>query len=171
MPLWKYLVLIGGIAGIAGFFLPFINFEGKLTGSISAYQIVRGIDDVTDFIEGSKPLVAANPDAQQVTTKVNKQLVDGRSLLIKVFAPAVALALFGVIIGLRRKLGRLGGLIAILLGAANGLVWFLLFQVSVESHDTSATIGIGIHILALAGAFAITGGIGALLLPDHGDDY
>lgn len=171
MPLWKYLVLIGGIAGITGFFLPFINFEGKLSGSISAYQIVRGIDDVTNFIDGAKPLVAADADAYKFTTRVNKDLAEYRNLIVVLYAPAAVLALFGALAGVRRKLGRFGGLIAILLGAVNAVLWFLFFQVSVEATDISASLGIGLHMLALAGAFAITGGIGAFLLPDHGDEY
>ena len=48
MKAWKYLVLVGGILGVAGFFLPFVTFrssDGELSGAVSAYQIVRGFDD------------------------------------------------------------------------------------------------------------------------------
>ena len=171
MPLWKYLVLIGGIAGITGFFLPLINFEGKLSGSISAYQVIKGIDDVANFIDGAKPIIATDADAHKFTTRVNKDLAEYRNLVIALYAPAALLALFGAFAGVRRKLGRIGGLFVILLGAANALIWFLLFQVSVEAQDSSASLGIGLHMLAIAGAFALTGGIGALVLPDHGDEY
>jgi hypothetical protein len=171
---WKYLILIGGIVGIAGFFLPFITFQttdGTITGSISAYRIVSGIDDVTQVLEGAKPVTMANNEVKHFVTMFNDELATYRGALTAFFAPAAALALFGAICGWRRKIGRIGGLLALLLGLANAGVWLLFFQVSSQATDKTAAMGIGLHALLVAGVLGVVAGAGAMLLPDRGEFY
>jgi len=172
---WKYLVLLGGIAGIAGFFLPLINFsssDGGIEGSVSAYQIVRGIDDVGELVEGTKPIVAASPDAQRFVTTFNEQLGRYRGVLVGLYVPAALLALLGALAGIRRKLGRIAALLAIALGLANAGIWILFYQVSLDATATAGTasLGIGVHMLLAAGIAALLAGLGALVSPDRGDD-
>jgi hypothetical protein len=174
MKAWKYLILIGGIAGIAGFFLPFITFkstDGQITGSISAYRIVSGIDDVTQLLDSTKPITMANSEVKGFVTMFNRDLATYRGALVAFFAPAAALALFGAIAGLRGVLGRIGGLVALVLGLANAGVWYLFYQVSHETTEKTASMGIGLHMLLVAGAAGCLGGLGALLSPDRGDYY
>ena len=52
MSIWKYVVLLGGILGVAGFFAPFMEYkapDGTLTGA-SAYEIARGEVDVSPLM-------------------------------------------------------------------------------------------------------------------------
>jgi hypothetical protein len=171
---WKYLVLLGGIAGVAGFFLPFIWFQsadGRFEGTVSAYQIVRGIDDVTDLVEGAKPIVAASPEAQQFVKTFNVELARYRGALVAFYLPAALLALVGALCGARRKMGRLAGLFALALGLANASIWVLFHQVSHDAKVASqgvANMGFGLHMLLAAGIAGILAGLGALLAPDRG---
>ena len=167
-------MLIGGIAGIAGFFLSFIMFQsadGRIEGSVSAYQIVRGIDDVGELVEGAKPIVAASPEAQRYVKTFNDELANYRGVLVGCFVPAMLLALLGALAGARRKMGRIAGLLAIALGVINAGVWLLFYQVSndprLAEHGT-ATMGIGLHLLLTAGIAGMLAGLGALLAPDRG---
>ena len=176
MKAWKYLVLIGGIAGVAGFFLAFINFrttDGRLEGSVSAYQIVRGIDDVSELVEGAKPIVEANPEVQQFVKTFNDELGTYRGALVGFYVPAAALALLGAFAGARRKLGRIAGLVAIALGIANAGIWVLFYQVSEQASVASegtASMGVGLHMLLVAGIAGLLAGLGALFAPDRGDE-
>lgn len=169
---WKYLVLLGGIAGVAGFFLPFIAFEstdGMFTGSISAYRLVSGIDDVTQVIESSGPLVAAtNADVQAFVKTVNNDLAEYRAGLVAFFLPAVLLALLGALAGARRRMGRLAGLFAIVFGLANAGVWTLFSSVHADEPDKTVSLGLGLHLLLAAGVLGMLAGLGALVLPDRG---
>ena len=172
MKAWKYLVLIGGIAGIAGFFLPFITFkspDGDIEGSVSAYQIVRGIDAVDELVDTAKPMTISSAEAQRVVSTINTELERYRGALIAVYIPALALAVLGAIVGARRRMGRIAALLAIVVGLANAAVWLLFYQVSTEQHDVTAAIGLGVHALLLAGALAALAGLGALFAPDRGD--
>jgi hypothetical protein len=185
---WKYLVLIGGIIGIAGFFLPFVEFHNAQTTiagdtvqlkpiAISGYQVVRGIDDIHDLIEATRPLTKqAEPEIQLVVAGFNAQLAEYRGLMIAFYVPALLLALLGALAGMRRQMGRLAGLCAIAFGAGNALVWLVFDQISRELATKSAAtgttakalMGLGLHALLVAGVLAVMAGLGALLLPDRG---
>lgn len=171
MKAWKYLVLIAGIAGVAGFFLPLITFtspNGEIEGSVSAYQIVRGIDAVDELIDTTKPMTITSAEATRVVNTINSELERYRGVLIGCYIPAAALALLGALVGARRKMGRLAGLLAIVLGLVNAAIWLLFYQVSMEQADVSAAIGFGLHLLLIAGVVATLAGLGALLSPDRG---
>jgi hypothetical protein len=171
---WKYLVLLGGIVGVAGFFLAFITFrssDGRIEGSASAYQLVRGIDDVSELVEGASPVVNAHPEVQQFVKTLNVELGKYRGALVGFYVPAALLALLGAFAGMRRRMGRIAGIVAIAIGAANAAIWVLFFQVSSEAStpEGTAAMGIGLHVLLAAGVAGMLAGLGALLAPDRGD--
>ncbi len=171
MKAWKYLVVIGGIAGVVGFFLPFITFHSRaehIAGSVSAYQIVRGIDDVDELLDGARPATVTSAEAQRLVTMFDAELARYRSALVACYVPAAALALLGALAGARRKMGRLAALIAIGLGLANAGVWLLFYQVSMEHPDVTAGLGAGLHLLLVAGVLGAIAGLGALIAPDRG---
>lgn len=175
MKVWKYLVLLGGIAGVAGFFLAFITFrssDGRLEGAVSAYQMVRGIDDVSELIEGASPVVNAHPEVQQFVKTLDDELGKYRGALIGFYVPAALLALLGAFTGMRRKMGRMAGILAIAIGVANAGIWAVFFQISSEARtpEGTASMGIGLHVLLAAGIAGVLGGLGALLAPDRGNE-
>lgn len=174
MKLWKYIALLGGIAGLVGFFVPFVEFHARdhaLSGSVSAYQIVRGIDDISEMISGAGPALASDDQLRQWATEFNRSMAEYRGAMVGFFIPAVLLALLGALTGIRRKMGRLAGLGAILFGGASAGVWALFQHVSEEQSrgDVIASLGIGLHLLLAAGAAGVLAGLGALVIPDRGD--
>jgi hypothetical protein len=168
MKLWKFLVLVAGIAGIAGFFLPFVNYkspDGSVTGTISAYQIVAGISDPNEIVDGDLPKL----DQTQVAVLIeqfNEGLAELKTTMLAFFSPALLLGLIGGIAVLRGKMGRLAGVFALLLGLANAGVFFLFNAVAKDSGQTDATLGLGLTMLLVAGAGGALGGLGALVSPD-----
>jgi hypothetical protein len=172
MKAWKYLVLIGGIAGVAGFFLPCFTFTSdrdNVTVAVSAYQIVSGIDAVDELLDGASPLALADPNARQTLATIDAELERYRTALMIVFAPAAFLALLGAINGARRKMGRIAGLLALVLGLANAGIWLLFYSVAAEEPDLRASLGVGLHLLLAAGALGVLAGLGAIIAPDRGD--
>lgn len=173
MKLWKYITLLGGIAGLVGFFLPFVTFastDHAITGSVSAYQIVRGIDTINEMMSGAAPALATSTQAATWAQDFNTQMGEYRGAMVGFFIPAVLLALLGALTGVRRRMGRLAGLFALLLGGANAAIWVLFKTVSDEqsTREVMATMGPGLHLLLAAGAAGVLAGLGALMLPDRG---
>lgn len=173
MRAWKYLVLIGGIAGIAGFFLPLLTFtsdEHRVVISVSAYQIVSGIDAASQLVDSASPVAANHAEAERALVVVNSELARYRGAVIAVFAPAVALALLGALAGARRKMGRIAGLLAIALGLVNAGIWLVFFDVAIDEPDVRVNLGYGLHLVLIAGILGVLAGLGALLAPDRGLD-
>lgn len=169
MKVWKALVLLAGLAGIAGFFLPFVKYkspDGSVTGTISAYQIVAGISDPNQIVDGDLPEL----DPAQVSVLVkqfNEGLAEFKTAMLAFFTPALLLALIGGISVARGRMGRLAGIFALLLGLANAGVFFLFYTVAKDSGQTDATLGVGLTMLLVAGIGGALGGLGALVSPEH----
>lgn len=176
MRMWKILVLLGGIAGVTGFFLPFVVLravDGSLEASVSAYQIVKGIDDATEVIDVvATPVASAAADdaaVRQLVAEFNDRAERYRSVLIGFYVPAVLLALLGALAGIRHRMGRLAGLFAIALGAINAGIWMLFYDVMLEpTAELTVRLGSGTHALLAAGLAGLLAGLGALIVPDRG---
>ncbi len=173
MKVWKFLILLGGIAGIVGFFRPFATGrveQADVTVSFTAYQLVRGLDfkELVKEVKQVEHTGRTRVDADQLA----KQLEEGTpkvagAVAILVYVPAALLALLGVIAVARGKLGRLGGLVSLLLGAISSAVWMLLYMASREAKDATVVLGIGAHLLLVAGLAGLLAGLGALVFPDR----
>ena len=76
----------------------------------------------------------------------------------------------GAFAGARRRMGRIAGIFALLIGVANAGIWVLLFQVSSEAslQEGTASMGVGLHMLLVAGVAGVIAGLGAVLTPDRG---
>ncbi|MBA3455702.1 MAG: hypothetical protein H0T42_21585 [Deltaproteobacteria bacterium] len=170
MSIWKYVVLLGGILGIAGFFAPFMEYkapDGTLTGA-SAYEIARGEVDVSPLMKKAQELGLVTPAEAQRATKVLQQGVYAyRGAMIAVFIPAALIFLIGLFSFSRKKMGRLAGFIAILMGAACVGVWIFFFRAEPPTAQTIGQLGLGIYALFVCGLLGMLGGLGSLLLPDR----
>jgi hypothetical protein len=165
---WKYLVLVGGIAGMLGFFLPFIsNSSGKptLIDHLSAYDVVSGADAMSDLVRTAEQAGLAGTD----TKRMQQQLEVSRTAMMACYMPAALLALLGAIIGYRRRMGRIAGILAMLLGGINAAIWYLFYSVAQEDPDRALSLGIGMHLLLAAGIAGMLAGLGAMILPDRGE--
>jgi hypothetical protein len=170
--LWKYLVLVGGIAGIVGFFLPFVNVherDARFGRHPSAFELVRRLEALDEMTQSLTALGITASDAQQMASQAHDQLQTARTAASVIYAPAALLALLGIVCGVRRRMGRLAGFLALVLGAASGAVWAVFHYVASGDPHHGATLGLGAHLLLACGALGVLAGIGALVASDRGD--
>ena len=173
MRLWKVLALLAGVAGIIGFFTPLIEYrstDGKITGDASAFQIVRGVDNVSDVFDQGERLGLSREDSQRIAKVFHEGLNAYRGVAIAFFAPAGLLALLGILLLLRDRMGRFSGLVTLILGGACCAVFGLFWQADQSSRDASASLGLGVYLLLGAGLGGVLAGLGALVSPDLGPE-
>jgi len=160
----KFLVLIGAIAGLAGFFLPFISVESQgASASVSAFQGVRGVAALEKGVD-AVPDAQARKDLDDILTKV-------KGFLYGIYAPSLVMLLFALIGVIKGKFGRGFAVLSLLMGGLSLGVWVLISSVASEAGsgtEGSAAIGMGIHMLAIAGALGGFGGLVNTVKPDHG---
>jgi hypothetical protein len=171
MKMWKYLILLAGICGVAGFFLPFIRVTEKphdVHAEVSALQLVRGASTYVELAEHK-----AGPLKSHATERLLQHIDDKvdafRGFIIGLYAPAALLALLGAAGVVRNRLGRLGGLLSLVLGIATTGIWLAFMFVSRQDRDPSfdVVMGDGLHLLLVAGSGGILAGLGALMSPDR----
>jgi uncharacterized membrane protein YphA (DoxX/SURF4 family) len=171
MKLWKVVVLLAGVAGVIGFFTPFVEYrspDGKITSDASAFQMARNVDNAGDVTAQATQLGLSHDDARRLAKAFRDGANAYRGGLIAFFAPAGLLTLLGVILLLRDRMGRFSGLMAIAFGAACCLVFSRFWQADQASRDMSASLGIGLYLLLAAGLGGVLAGLGALVSPDRG---
>jgi hypothetical protein len=171
MRLWKILVLLAGVAGVIGFFTPLVEYrskDGKLSNDASAFEIARGAVSAGEVAEQAEKLGLSHADSRRVGQAFAQGMNAYRGTAIALFAPAGLLALFGVLLLLRDRMGRGSGLLALLLGGACCAVFILFWHADQQSRDASATLGLGVYLLLGAGLGGVLAGLGAMLAPDHG---
>jgi hypothetical protein len=170
MKAWKFLIMLAGIAGLVGFFLPFArgaDERTKMDQPISAYRLVRGID-VHELVADAERVGVSRVEAERAAKELDEGLSAARGFALLAYAPAALLALLGAIAVARGMLGRLGGVFALLLGGASAGIWALLAAASHEAHATTISLALGAHLLLVAGLGGLLGGLGALFAPDRG---
>lgn len=170
----KFLVLIAGLAGLVAFFLPFLTAEsGGKTASISAFQAVKGIDTALDATEQATA-GATTPEAKSATAEIADVVNKVKAFLYAMYAPAVLLALFGLIGVLKKKFGRGFGVLSVLMGLIALGFWALLFMAAGEANkdqgagDVKVALGLGVHLLLATGILGFIGGITNTVKPDYG---
>ncbi len=167
MKFWKYIVLAGGVAGLVGFFLPFATADNL---SLSAFSLLRAADEVEAGVKAEVKDVARTAEEKaKVSSSVSEGFTKFRTLMLLFYAPAAALALIGAFTSVRGRFGRLGGFFALLFGGASAGIWALFHHIAGEPGET-ATLGIGLHMLLVAGLCGIVAGLGALVTPDRGPE-
>lgn len=170
MSIWKYVVLLGGILGIAGFFAPFMEYkapDGTLSGA-SGYEIARGEVDVSPLMKKAQDLGLVTPaEAQRATKVLEKGVYAYRGAMVAVFVPAALIFLIGLFSFSRKKMGRLAGFVSILMGVAAVGVWIFFFRAEPPTETTIGQLGLGIYALFVCGLLGMLGGLGSLLLPDR----
>jgi hypothetical protein len=171
MKAWKILVLLGGIAGVVGFFMPFArghNDRANIDQSVSAYQLAKGLDKKELLAEAEK-LKISKEDAERAATELEEGLKEAQGFAIIAYAPAALLAIIGAFAVAFRRFGRLGGVFAFLLGGASAGIWALLNAAAGHAEKAqSVSLGIGAHLLLVAGIAGLVAGLGALVAPDRG---
>jgi hypothetical protein len=171
MSLWKYLVLLAGIIGVLGFFLPFVDVHtanAHFGKHPSAFELVRRLDGLDAMTQDLTKLGLTDADAKRMAAQAHDQLETARTAASVIYAPAVLLALLGAICGARRRMGRFAGLLALILGGVSAAVWGIFYYVASSDPNHGATMGLGANLLLACGAAAVVAGLGALFVPDRG---
>ena len=86
------------------------------------------------------------------------------------FAPLLVCALIGGVAQARKKLGRLGGVGALLFGVVSAFLSLVLLMVA-QKDATSGSPGIGLWLAVLGSCAATVGGLLALIKPDRGGSF
>jgi hypothetical protein len=152
----KLIVLVGGILGIIAFFLPLVSVQRtNVHGTVSAYQIVKGLDTIQNEVDRAAPSMTDDVSAAK----------DGvgqiKGLVLAIFAPAALLALIGGMGVARKKFGRVAGTFSLLFGLV-GLGIAALLKSAAEGDA-----GIGLTMLIVTGVAGVVGGVLALAKPER----
>jgi hypothetical protein len=157
----KFIVLAGGILGILAFFLPMVTVQrADYSGSVSAFQIMKGLEAVT-VATGSTEVSVALADAG-TSAQSAKDALDGmKAIVMAIFVPALMLVLIGGLGVYRKKFGRVAGTFSLLFGLL-GLGIGALLKSAAEGDS-----GIGLTLLLVTGVAGVVGGILTLAKPER----
>ncbi len=162
MKFTKFMVLIGGVLALIAFFMPYGTVRnGGVYVHVSAFDVMKGIDSMSQVSN-----VSGDADIdREISSKVDNSTTKGYTMLV-FGPPLLLLAIGGVAVG-RKKLGRLGGVGALLLG-----LWGCLFGAAImsvmEKEAEGAGVGVGTYLFLAGGIVGDLGGLLALIKPDRG---
>lgn len=162
----KFIVLVGGILGLLAFFLPMVSVErGDAKVSVSAFQVVKGLDEVSATVgsEEVKVKAAAYGDVGGASVAEAQSGIEKiKGIILAFFAPALLLAAIGGLGVARKKFGRVAGTFSLLLGLV-GLGVAVMLRSAAEGDA-----GAALTVLLLTGVAGVVGGILALAKPERG---
>ena len=180
----KFLVLVGGIVGIVSFFMPLIAVKNSgIEGAVSAFQIVKGLETASEVVKGAAGEAAAaaeeagSVELKKAAGEANQALSTVKNIVLGAYAPSLLMLIIGVVAVARKQFGRLGGTGGFLFGLITLGVWAIL---NAASNEVAADIakaggsvdsvkGMGMHLLMVAGALGLIGGLMALIKPERKD--
>jgi hypothetical protein len=152
----KFIILVGGILGLLAFFLPLVSVQrGGTSATVSAFQIIKGLDTVSVAVDQASTVDVATSASAQSDIGAMKGIV------MAIFAPAALLTLLGGLGVMRRRFGRLAGTFSLLAGLAG------LGIAAVLKGAAGGDSGIGMSILLLTGALGVIGGVLGLAKPER----
>ena len=155
----KFIVLVGGILGILAFFLPLGSVQRHgATASVSAFQVMKGLDQVEVAVDEAGARRAIDVET---TAGAKKDIGAMKGIVMAIFAPALLLALIGGLGVARKRFGRGAGTLALLLGLV-GLGIAAILKSAAEGDG-----GIGLTLLLVTGVAGVVGGLAALVKPER----
>lgn len=161
------LVLIGGLLGLIGFFMPFVAMkQDGIAVTMSASQFVRGqiphvkADDTLqqNALESAEGRAAMKASVDE-GSKAIEHLEEIKTFIIVVYAVPGVLLLLGAIGLLRQRFGRAIGALCLVLGLGVLGIGALLQSAS------EGQAGLGVTLLLPAGAAVALGSLIALIKP------
>ena len=157
----KFIVLSAGLLGLIGFFLPLISVQQSgVSGKLSAFQIVKGLDSVQEVVGVQGGAIANTVEGKAAVTEANKALGAVKGIVLALFAPALFLTLFGGIAAAKKRFGRGLGIGSLLFGLVGLGIWALL------NSGAEGSAGIGLHMLLLTGVGGTIGGLMGTIKPE-----
>jgi hypothetical protein len=176
VPASRYLFLIAGILGMLAMFQPMIAIgRGPVKVELSAYELSFGLGKTRAALDMKIPSLAKKhipPDVLQTRDDI-KLVSDATKGAALAYIPVGILLLIGAFCVWRKKSARGLGAVAVLLGAVSIAAWFgIRYGVAygIEEEPALARLHLqpvfGAHVLLVAGALAIIGGLKAVLRRD-----
>lgn len=179
MKFTKFIVLGAGVIGVISFFMPLMAVEG-VKDTVSAMQIVKGLDTLKDAAEKGKDMADSvdtsgmGDDAAEAKKGIkagadtaSKAATAATIIVLLPFIICALFILFGVL-GLKR-FGRGLGIGTFLLAIVAGMVWMLLKAAAdkvAEMGGVDSATGSGMTMLMLAVGLALVGGLLAIIKPE-----
>ncbi|MCA9675273.1 MAG: hypothetical protein H6709_04950 [Kofleriaceae bacterium] len=175
----KFVILGAGLLGLLSFFLPLV--KGTINGetlSFSAGDVMKGVDLAQQGVKQVKDSVTDDisevaPDAKQSLKDLDDALDTIKGIVILFFAPSFFLFVIGGVGALRKKLGRLGGVGALLIGALGAAMSG--FVIAVLSDPGVKEVGFGpglaLYLLMVGDVAAVVCGLLTLIKPDRGGKF
>jgi hypothetical protein len=155
----KFIVLVGGILGILAFFLPLVSVERQgAKASVSAYQVIKGLDQVEVAVDQGARQAAYS---METGAEAKKDIGAMKGIVMAVFAPALLLSLIGAAGVARKRFGRVAGTFSLLFGLV-GLGIGAILKSAAEGDG-----GVGLTLLIVTGLAGVVGGIAALIKPER----
>lgn len=155
----KFIVLVGGILGILAFFLPLVSVErGGAKASVSAFQVIKGLDQVEVAVDEGAARGAYNVET---SASAKEGIGAMKGIVMAIFAPALLLSLLGGAGVARKRFGRVAGTFSLLAGLV-GLGIGAILKSAAEGDG-----GIGLTLLLVTGIAGVIGGLIALVKPER----
>lgn len=155
----KFIVLVGGILGLLSFFLPLVSVHRQnMTGKVSAFQIMKGLDSVSVAVDEASVHTVAEVETR---AEAKKDVGAMKGIVMAIFAPALLLTLIGGLGVARKRFGR---------GAAAFSLIFGLIGLGIGAILKSAAegdAGIGMTLLLVTGIAGVIGGLIGLVKPER----
>ncbi|CAN5913482.1 hypothetical protein BH11MYX3_BH11MYX3_40360 [soil metagenome] len=175
MKVAKHVLILLGLAGLVGVFMPLAELrKGPVGVTLSAKELSFGLEKTHGLLDRKLPSFAERrlPGVVRDTRDDVKLVADYLKWAVLVFAPCAVLALIGVIALKRGRLGRVlagGSLVfgVIELGAWIGLHYAIDYAL-VEADVKGMTIQLmpGAHMLLIGAAAGIGVGLACLIRPE-----
>ncbi|MCX5742416.1 MAG: hypothetical protein NT062_07965, partial [Proteobacteria bacterium] len=157
MKIWKILVLVAGLAGVAGFFLPIVNYagsEGVAAKSCSGFEVVKGGCSGADVVDKAKAVGKDYELTKGATEKLDAQVETGiaalKGIIAGLYVPAFLIFVFGVVGLIRGRFQRVSGIFTAILGLISAAIWGI-FALGAGDANSGFSVGLGLHMLLVAG--------------------
>ena len=178
--LWKHLMLVAGLVGLVGIFLPLIETRtqtrfGPAELQLNAYQLSFGFEREHQILGRELPPILEkrlSPAVRDARTDARLVAEASKGALL-LFVPALVLLALGFCGLVKQRFGRVLGALAFLFAAASIAAFFGLrygieygmaeagFKRTVVEPITAS------YFLIAAGVVGLVGAIGALARPQH----
>lgn len=173
---WKHALVLVGALTLLGAFLPLIEVHHARVPpvALTARELTFGLERMHKLIERQLPgVVEAHIPAYIREARDDiRTVAEASRYAVLLFIPGALVLALGIAGLYRRRVGRITGALAVVLGLASIAQWFVLrFGIDygleeAELKRTQVALEIGAHALFAGGLAAVALGIAILLRPD-----